>query len=306
MALIRSIWRWIWAQPFILLSLTPLFWGGNVIAGKFAVDHISPFLLTSMRWVLAVALLMPFAWSYLKRDWPIIRRHLPFLFFLGAMGFGVFNNMMYLSLAHTSALNNSIIQASLPLTVFVLNFILYKIKATQLQILGFGLTVIGVLLTSSQGSLDILKELEFNYGDILILIAIFIYGYYSVLLKKKPDIHWLSLIAVLACSAAIISMFFTIYEAQTNTIIWPDNIGWVVVIYAGIFPSLVAQTFWIRGVELIGSNRAGIFINIVPIFAATLAILLLGEKFHFYHAIALTLVIGGVWIAQVKRKATPA
>ena len=296
-----ALLRWIWAQPYILLSLTPMFWGGNVIAGKLAVGHLSPFLFTSFRWVIAVSIIMPFAWPHLKRDWPILRQHLPFLFFLGAMGFGVFNNMMYLSLNYTSALNNSIIQASLPLTVFALNFVLYKIKATTLQILGFGLTVIGVLLTSSQGSLEILKQLKFNFGDVLILIAIFIYGYYSVLLKKKPDVHWLSLIAVLACSAMIISVVFTAYEYQSNTIIWPDKLGWAVIVYSGIFPSLVAQTFWIRGVELIGSNRAGIFINIVPIFAATLAILLLGEKFHFYHAIALVLVIGGVWIAQAKR-----
>lgn len=301
--------RWLFGQPYLLLSLTALFWGGNAVAGKIAVGHISPFLLTSLRWLSAMAIILPLALPQLRRDWPVIRRHLPFLVLLGTMGFTIFNNLMYWSLTYTSAINVAIIQASMPLMVFVLNFTLFRIATTWLQAFGFLLTLAGVLLTAANGSLGVLLSLDFNRGDLIMLIAIMIYGAYSVLLKNKPKMHWMSFITVLGSSAFTVSLLFTGFEAASGRLNWPDTTGWIVIAYTAIFASLLSQVFWIRGLELIGSNRGGIFINIVPIAGAGLAILILGEQFRTYHAIALVLVVGGVWIAQhrglTRRNAAP-
>ncbi len=301
-----SVFRWLFSQPYVLLILTALFWGGNAIAGKIAVGHISPFLLTTMRWFVAMAIVYPFAIKHLKKDWPNIKPRLPFLITLGVIGFCTFNNLMYSSLVYTSAINVAIVQASMPLFVFVLNFILFQMLATRLQVIGFLLTLIGVIIVAAGGDIETLISLSFNFGDVLMLIAIMLYGFYSVLLKNKPDIHWLSFITVLGTGALFASLFFAYWEHHTMSIIWPDTTGLMVVLYTAIFPSILSQVFWMRGLEIIGSNRGGIFINIVPIVGSILAILLLGEKFHLYHALALVMVIGGVWLSQrpIKAKAS--
>ena len=300
------LFQWLYSQPYLLLLVTALCWGGNAVAGKLAVGHVSPFLLTSLRWAAAMALVVPFALPHLKRDLPAIRRNIWFLALLGATGFTVFNNLMYSSLVYTTAINVAIIQAAMPLIVFILNFLLFNLRITGLQMSGYALTLVGVVIIAARGSLEVLAELAFNFGDVLMLIAIITYGAYSVLLKQKPSMHWLSFITVLGTSAFVTSLFFSAYEISAGHVIWPDLQGWGVVLYTAIFPSILSQVFWMRGLELIGSNRGGVFINLVPLFGAILAVVILGERFHLYHAIALALVVGGVWLSQRHRKAAVA
>jgi drug/metabolite transporter (DMT)-like permease len=126
------------------------------------------------------------------------------------------------------------------------------------------------------------------------------YGAYSVLLKSKPEMHWLSFITVLGTAALITSSGFLAYEYHAGTLLFPDSQGWLVVLYTAIFPSILSQVFWMRGLEIIGSNRGGIFINIVPIFGSILAIVILQEQFYSFHGIAMILVIGGVLLSQKK------
>jgi len=299
------LFQWLYSQPYLLLLLCPVFWGGNAVAGKLAVGHVSPFLLTSMRWAGAVAIVIAFALPHLKRDLPAIRHRLAFLAMLGATGFTLFNVLLYSSLAYTTAINVAIIQASMPLVVFLLNFLLFGQRATSLQMAGFALTLVGVVIIASGGSLEILTSLAFNFGDVLILIATFAYGVYSVLLRQKPDMHWLSFITILGTSAFAASLPFSAYEVATGTAIWPDLLGWGIVFFTAVFPSILSQVFWMRGLELVGSNNGGIFMNLIPVFGAMLAIAILGERFHLYHAIALVLVIGGVWLSQRRRRNAP-
>lgn len=291
-------------HPYLLLTITALVWGGNAVAGKLAVDHVSPFLLTLLRWTVACAVLLPFAYPHLKKDLPVIRRHFWFLFALGVTGFAVFNNLMYLALNHTSAINVAIEQASMPLIVFALNYILFRTRVTLFQVAGFLITLVGVAVTATRGNLFSLGEQGLNFGDMLMISAIMVYGTYSVFLKNKPDIHLLSFLSVLGFSAFIGTIPFAVYESVTDTMIWPDAQGWGVVLYAALFPSLVSQLFWVMGLQQIGSNRGGLFINLVPIFGALLAVLILGEQFQTYHAIGLVLVLGGITIAQKSARVT--
>jgi drug/metabolite transporter (DMT)-like permease len=291
---------------YLLLLLTMLFWGGNAVAGKLATGHVSPLLLTSLRWGLAVAVLAAFAGRKLQEDWPAIVRRLPLLCGLGALGFTVFSALMYSALNFTSAINVSIEQAVMPMVIFVMNFLLFRLRVTWLQGVGFVMSLVGVAVVASHGELARLAALDVNLGDALMLLAVLIYGGYTVALRFKPDIHWVSMITVLSTAAFLTSIPFVGWEYASGRMILPDAEGWAIAAFTAIFPSLLGQVLYIRGNELIGGNRAGLFVNLVPIFGTVLSVLLLGEIFEGYHAIAFVLVLGGIWLAEQSGRKTAA
>jgi drug/metabolite transporter (DMT)-like permease len=281
-----------------LLLLTTLFWGGNAVAGKFAVGHVSPMLLTTARWGFALIILLVIGWPKLKADWPTIRRKALYLMALGGVGFSLFNIALYSAVAYTSAINVSIEQAGIPMLIFIGNFLLFRLHASLAQITGFLVSLVGVALTASHGDPARLLALDLNFGDALMLGAVIAYAGYTMALRFKPNVHWLSLMIALTAGAFITSLPFTAVEVAAGSAILPDARGWGVIFYTTIFPSIVAQIFYVRGVELIGANRAGLFVNLVPVFGTLLSVVVLGEAFYAYHAVALVLVLGGIWLAE--------
>lgn len=279
-----------------------LFWAANAIAGKLAVGHISPFLLTSMRWGISLAAGLALGLPRLATDWPIVRRHLPLLFLYGAIGFTCFNAAFYTAAKYTSAINIVIIQAGMPLIIFIANFLLFRIKVTSGQAIGFALTMAGVLVTTSNGSFEALATLQLNRGDALMLLAILFYGGYTVALRWKPPMHWMSFMIAASAAAFITTLPFAIWEIASGAAIYPDLRGTAIGFFTALLPGFVAQVTYIRGNELIGSNRAGLFINLVPIFGTLMSILVIGETLHFYHVAAIVLVLGGITLAE-RRKA---
>lgn len=286
------------SKAYLYLSITTLFWGGNSVAGKMAVGHVSPMLLTSLRWLFALCVILAFMTPQIRRDWAKIRTHWLKLALYGAFGFTLFNVLLYSALHHTSAINAVIEQAGIPMIIFVLNFLLFRIPASPAQIVGFAVTLAGVLVTAAHGEFAALLELEFNLGDALILCACLVYAGYTVSLRWKPDMHWQSFIAVPVFAAFLSSLPIAYWEYISGATVVPDATGWMVVLYAAIFPSLAAQVLWVRGVEMIGPNRAGLFINAIPVFGTFLAVLLINETFHLFHLVALLLVLGGIAIAE--------
>lgn len=289
-------------RAYLFLLITTMSWGANAVAGKLAVEHISPMLLTSFRWGMALMVLMTFALPQLRRDAKVIRANLPLLAAYGSFGFACFNILLYSAVQHTTAINVAIEQAGTPMVIFLANFLLFRIRVTVGQFIGFFLTLSGVAITASSGNLERLIGLELNRGDALMLLAVLLYGGYTVALRYKPELHWQSMITVMAASAFVTSLPFTAWEAAQATIIWPDSRGWLVAVYTAVFPSLIAQVLFIKSNEIIGSNRAGLFINLVPIFGTFMSVLILGEVLHIYHVIALTLVLGGIWLAERSKK----
>lgn len=283
---------------YALLFLTTLFWGANAIAGKMAVGHISPMVLTSIRWAMALALLLLIGSKQLWTDRQKILPNVPLLFLFGGLGFAGFNIALYSALNHTSAINVAIEQAAVPAVIFIGNYVLFRTRVTALQIIGFGLSLVGVAIVASGGSWEKLAALEINRGDAFMALGVLLYAAYSVLLRYKPDLHWKTMMIIMAGSAFTISLPFAASELQSPAGIWPDSEGWMIAIYTAIFPAIIAQVLWIRGIDMIGANRAGIFINLVPIIGTLLAIIVLGEVFAAYHAIALILVIGGIAMAE--------
>jgi drug/metabolite transporter (DMT)-like permease len=248
--------------------------------------------------VFAFIVILPFALPHLARDWPAIRRHWPLLVSYGALGFAGFNAALYAALNYTSTINVVIEQAGMPFIIFVANFLLFRIRVSALQIAGFTLTLAGVALTAGNGDLSTLLSLQLNRGDALMLLAIVLYGGYTVALRWKPDIHWMSLMLVLCLSAAVFSLPLALMESQAGASIYPDATGWALVAFTATFPSLLAQAFYISGVQMIGANRAGLFVNLVPIFGTGLAVLVLNEALYPFHVVALALVLGGIALAE--------
>jgi drug/metabolite transporter (DMT)-like permease len=291
-----------------LLLLTTLFWGGNAVAGKLAVGHVSPMFLTTARWGFALVILCMIGWPRLMADWPKVRRNAVYLMALGAVGFSIFNIALYSAVVYTSAINVSIEQAGIPVLIFIGNFLLFRLRATWAQIMGFLVSLIGVVLTASHGDPARLLALDLNFGDALMLAAVVGYAGYTVALRFRPDIHWQSLMIALTAGAFIMSIPFALAEAQVGASVMPDALGWAIILYTVIFPSILAQIFYVRGVELIGANRAGLFVNLVPVFGTLMSVLLLGEEFHLYHAFALAFVLGGIWLAETsgRKAAAPA
>jgi drug/metabolite transporter (DMT)-like permease len=289
-------------QAYLLLVLTTLFWGGNPIAGKLAVGHISPMLLTAARWGIAAAILAYLGRRRFAADWPEVRAKLPLLVCLGFFGFTVFNVALYSALKYTSAINVSIEQAGIPMLIFIVNFLLFGLRASAGQIVGFVLSIAGVALTASHGDPLRLLELKVNFGDALMLLSVVVYSGYTVALRNKPDIHWQSLMTVLTATAFATTLPFVAAEFAYGVGIVPDATGWAIIAYTAIFPSILSQVFYIRGVELIGANRAGLFINLVPIFGTVLSVIILGEDFRAFHAIAMALVFGGIWLAETSSR----
>lgn len=286
---------------YLLLTLTALFWGGNAVAGKFAAGHVSPMLLTAMRWVLALAILLIVGRKHLAADRAAITAHMPYLLAMGAIGLTGFNVCLYTALNFTTAINVSILQAAVPMVVFIGNFLLFAIRVNSAQIAGFVLTVAGVVVVASQGSLERLQSLEINFGDGLMLAAIAAYGGYTIALRNMPKLHWQSMMIALSIGALLAATGFAVVEWLAGYTQWPDRQGWLVVMYTAIFPSLLSQTFYIYGNRYIGGNRAGLFVNLVPIFGTGLSVLLLAERFSAFHAIALILVFAGIWLAERKQ-----
>lgn len=285
-------------QAYILLLLTTLFWGANAVAGKLAVGHISPMLLTTIRWAIALVIMMAIALPQLRRDWPVVRENLLLLLALGAVGFTLFNAVFYTAVHYTSVINVSIEQAAMPMLIFLFNFVLYRLGVSWGQIVGFTLSLLGVAITAAHGDLFSLAQLDINRGDALMLLAIVLYAGYTVALRYKPALHWKSLMLAMCLAAFVTSLPFAAWEILAGDAVWPDARGWTVAAFTAIFPSILSQSFYIRGVALIGPNRAGLFINLVPIFGTLLAIIFLGEAFHFYHAVAIVMVMGGIWLAE--------
>ena len=278
--------------------MTTLLWGGNAVAGKLAVGHVTPMTLVFFRWAIAVAVLLPIGGRAFVEDWPVIRRHLLLILLLGACGFSRFNVIFYAALNYTTAINVSIEQASMPILIIVANFIFFRLWVGWAQALGVALTVVGVVITASHGDLAGLMRLNLNFGDAIMLVAVILYSGYSVGLRLKPALQWQSLMLALSIAALVTSVPFFVWEVASSVAVFPDSRGWAITLYTAIGASVVSQVAYIRGIEMIGANRAGLFINLVPIFGTLLSIVLLGEDFHIYHAIALALVFGGIWLAE--------
>ena len=289
---------WLTNQPYLLLSLTSLFWAGNIVLARYVGGHVPPITLSCIRWVGACLMLLPFAWPHLRRDWPALRAHLPLMLTLSATGFAINNTLSYWALQFTQALNALLIQSSGPLFVALWSLLLFGIRLTWSQFLGIAISLAGVLTIILRGDLAALAGVPFNKGDVMFAGALVVFGLYSALMTRRPITHQLSLIVFTTGCGALLMFPFALWEISTGARLSFDPFTAATLVYVVIFPSALAYLFFNRGIALIGPNRAAPFFHLVPVFGSAMAILLLGEQPRLFHLVGYGLVLAGVIIAS--------
>lgn len=288
---IRPLSKW---APVLLLVIPPLCWAGNVVLARSVIHTIPPIGLAFWRWALAFLLLMPFAWPHMKTDWSLFLRHWKMMAGLSVFGIAAFNTLLYLAVHTTTAINSALIQTTMPAFILVMTMIGFRENVGLRQVSGVVLCILGAAVVVLRGDLQVLLHLSFVQGDILMLVAVMCYGIYTVLLKKRPPIHPMTFLSMTFGIGAMMLAPLYWWENQTmQTMVWSWPVA-LAVGYVAVFPSIVAYFCWNRGTEMIGPNRAGLFINLVPVFAAIMSLIWLNEPPKFFHLVGMGLVVGGM------------
>ena len=290
--------RWFFDQPYLLLSLTSLFWAANIVLARYVAGTAPPMTLSCVRWIGAFVLLWPFAKEHLRRDWPTLRANLPLLLLLSATGFAYNNAASYIALQYTQALNALLIQSSGPLFIALWALVLFGLRLTWAQLAGIAISLAGVLIILLRGDISALAAIHFNKGDLMFASAVLAFGLYSSVMTRRPVTHPLSLITFTMGCGSLMLVPFAAWEIASGFSPRTDLLTAATLAYVVIFPSALAYLFLNRGIALIGPNRAAPFLHLVPVFGSAMAIVLLGEELKLFHVVGYALVLAGVIIAS--------
>jgi drug/metabolite transporter (DMT)-like permease len=286
----------------LLLTVSSACWGGNIFIGRLVHAEVPPVGLSFWRWVLALVVFLPFAWPHLRRDWPAVRRHWKNLAGLAFFGMAAFHTSLYLSVNYTTATNAALLIAICPLLVPVLAWALYRDLVTPRLLLAIALSLAGVAVVILRGEPARLLTLQFNTGDLVMLTAVFFWSMYTVLLKRRPaELHPQSLLIVMMAMAAIMLAPVYLWEsAFVRTMpVTPDAL--LAVAYVVVFASILAFLCFNRGIEVLGPSTGGLFLHLIPVFAALLALVFLGERLQPFHGIGIAAIAGGIVLATSAR-----
>ena len=285
-----------------MLVLATLFWAGNFIVGKAAfVEDIPPMSLVFFRWSLVWLILLPFTYKEIIKHKEVILKNLPLLFFLALTSVGLFNSFTYLALVHTQVINASLFNTAIPAMIILLCFIFKIEKTNRFQIMGLILSVLGILSIITKLDFNILLTLNFNKGDIIMIGGVVTWGLYSSFLKKKKfTLPLLTLVHILCTFGLLFILPQFLFEISQGKIIKFDiNLSYIL-IYLALFPSIGSYYCWAGAVSIIGANRAGIFLSLIPLFSTILAMFFFNENFYFFHFIGSVLIVLGLILSNKK------
>jgi len=289
-------------KAYIMLVCATLFWAGNFMVGKFAfVENIPPMSLVFFRWLLVWLILLPFTYKEIIKNKDIILNNLPLLFFLAFTSVGLFNTFTYLSLTYTQVINASLFNTAIPAAIIFLCFLFKIEKTNKFQIFGLVLSLFGILSIITKLDLNVLLSLNFNKGDLIMIGGVITWGLYSAFLKNKNfTLPLLTLVQVL-CTLGLIFVFpqFLYELSQGLTVKFDMKLGYTL-IYLALFPSIGSYYCWAGAVAIIGANRAGIFLSLIPFFSTIMAIIFFNEQFKFFHLIGSILIILGLFLSNKK------
>jgi len=289
-------------KAYIMLVCATFFWAGNFMVGKFAfLENIPPMSLVFFRWSLVWIILLPFTYKEILKNKEVILNNLPLLFFLAFTSVGLFNTFTYLSLVYTQVINASLFNTAIPATIILLCFLFKIEKTNKFQIFGLILSVFGILSIITKLNLGVLVSLNFNKGDLIMIGGVITWGLYSAFLRKKKfTLPLLTLVQIL-CTFGLIFVFPQfLYELSQGLKVKIDiNLGYTLV-YLALFPSIGSYYCWAGAVAIIGANRAGIFLSLIPFFSTIMAIIFFNEEFKFFHLIGSILIILGLFLSNKK------
>ncbi|MGE0357909.1 MAG: DMT family transporter [Burkholderiales bacterium] len=298
------------ASPYLLLSVTSLFWSLNWVVGKAIVPQagapgaVSPLTLTFIRWVIAVAAMMPFAWPLIRAHWPVVVAHWKSIAWIGFWGTGLHNAFAYVGLQYTTATNGVILNSAIPVLIILTGWIVYRDTITRGQAVGVAVSLAGVMAVLTGGDPAVLARLSLNRGDLIVLAGMVFWAVYTVLLRTRPAV--LPGLALLACCGVVgVALLAPLCAVELVFLggrveFTPASVA--AMLYVGIFPSFIGYVFWNRAVAQVGSNVAGIFIHLMPAFGSLLAWLFLDERFEAFHLAGIALILAGVWLTARGRR----
>ncbi len=291
---------------YIFLFLAVFFWAGNFIVGKFASYYeIPPFSLNFYRWFFAWLILLPFTFKEIISKKNYILENYKFYILLGITSVTIFNSIVYYSLNFTQVISGVLMISTIPVMIMFISSILKIEKTNIFQIFGVICSFIGVILIITKANFELLVNLDFNKGDLTMVIAMFSWATYSALLKKrKHELSQLSLLEVIITFGLIFLIPIYIVEYNLGFKINLNKPFVLVLIYVVLFPGLASFICWIKGISLIGANRSGVFLHLMPILSATMAIIIFSEKFMFYHLLGAIFILSGIILSN--RKSTNA
>jgi len=289
---------------YILLVLTTLFWSGNFIVGKAASTfEIPPFSLNFYRWLFAGLILLPFTYKEIIIKKKYIIQNLFLFIVLGVTSITIFNSIVYYSLYHTQVISGILMISTIPVWIIFISSILKIEKTNYFQIFGVVLSLTGVIFIITKANLSIIKNLDFNKGDLSMVVAMFSWAIYSSLLKsKKFKISQTTLLEIIIICGLIFLIPIYLIEMKIGNPIILGKPFFLILSYVVIFPGIAAFFFWIKGISIIGANRAGIFLHLMPIFGAIMAMTIFSEKFLFYHILGAIFIIAGITLSNKKIK----
>lgn len=282
--------------PYFLLTIPPLCWAGNAVVARGIATIVPPISLAFWRWAVAFAILFIFTRRQVKQDWQTALQSWKWMLVLSFLGVTCFNTLLYTAAHSTTAINIALMQITMPAMIILISLVLFRERISPIQLTGVMLSIGGAFVILLRGKWQTLLSMSFVIGDVLMLVAVLCYAFYSVLLRKRPAIHPLSFLTITFGWGTAILLPLYLYELFTVGTFAIGYISVLNILYIAVFPSIVAYFCWNRGIELIGANRAGLFINLTPVFASVLAILLLDEVLRGYHVIGLGLVFAGMVI----------
>jgi drug/metabolite transporter (DMT)-like permease len=286
----------------LLLTVSSACWGGNIFIGRLVHAEVPPVGLSFWRWVLALALFLPFAWPHLRRDWPAVRRHWKNLTGLAFFGMAAFHTALYLSVNYTTATNAALLVAICPLLVPLLAWTLYRDPVTPRILLAIAVSLFGVAVVVLRGDPARLLTLQFNAGDLIMLAAVFFWSMYTVLLKRRPaGLHSQSLLVATMILAALMLLPVYLWESAFVRTMPVTQDSLLAVAYVVVFASILAFLCFNRGIEVLGPSKGGVFLHLIPVFAALLAFVFLGERLQPFHALGIAAIVGGIVLATTAK-----
>jgi len=289
---------------YLLLILTTLFWSGNFIVGKSAsIYEIPPFSLNFYRWLFAGLILLPFTIKEIFKKKNYIFNNIGFFIILGISSITIFNSAVYYSLYYMQVISGVLMISTIPVWIMFISSILGIEKTNKFQIIGVILSLIGVLFIITKSNLNLIKNLDFNKGDLIMASGMFAWALYSALLKKKSyEISQITLLEVVIIIGLLFLVPIYILEMNLGNPLVLNKPFVLTLSYVVLFPGLASFFFWIKGISIIGANRAGVFLHLMPIFGSLMAIILFNEKFMFYHLLGAIFIVAGITLSNKKIK----
>ena len=284
-------------SAYVLLPVAAACWAGNHIVARAIGSYVPAASLSLLRWLLVALLIGLCAGRQVVRDLPALRQSLGLMLFLALMGGSIFGTMQYVTLQYTTALNMGVVGSISPVFIVAASWLLFGDRLGPLQLFGVGVSLLGVLAIMSQLTLQRLLDLNFNFGDVLIIVNMAFWAVYCACLRLRPNVHALSFLFVFALASALFVLPFAAWEFAVGWRLLFEPLTIFAIVYAALVTSLLAYLAWNRGLELIGAPRASAFLHTIPLFAAVFATSLLGERLHPFHVVGFVLILAGVSLA---------